>query len=201
MDKRFSFKPSPSRIGEVDEKVRFRASLLIKSSFFVSIKYCWSWMLTRFRCLRVFLWTVFKGCVESSRVFWVEYWKRYSSFEYFESSMESCTQALSILSRVWKVVLKLWVCWVEYGKSYSILDSSLSICPIPYSYSSRVWKVVLNLWVFWVEYGKLYSSFEYFESSMGSCTQALSILSRVWKVILDTRLIVEYLPDTVLILE
>ena len=47
-----------------------------------------------------------------------------------------------------------------------------------------------------------------------SCTQALSILSRVWevvlklcilsrvwKVILDTRLIVEYLPDTVLILE
>ena len=36
---------------------------------------------------------------------------------------------------------------------------------------------------------------------MGSCTQALSILSRVWKVILDTRLIVEYLPDTVLILE
>ena len=143
----------------------------------------------------------FHGCVESSRVFWVEYWKRYSSFEYFESSMESCTQALSILSRVWKVVLKLWVCWVEYGKSYSILDSSLSICPIPYSYSRRVWKVVLNLWVFWVEYGKLYSSFEYFESSMGSCTQALSILSRVWKVILDTRLIVEYLPDTVLILE
>ena len=51
------------------------------------------------------------------------------------------------------------------------------------------------------QYGKLYSSFEYFESSMGSCTQALSILSRVWKVILDTRLIVEYLPDTVLILE
>ena len=50
--------------------------------------------------------------------------------------MESCTQALSILSRVWKVG-----------------------------------------------------------------TQALSILSRVWKVILDTRLIVEYLPDTVLILE
>ena len=50
--------------------------------------------------------------------------------------MESCTQALSILSRVWEVVLKL-----------------------------------------------------------------LSILSRVWKVILDTRLIVEYLPDTVLILE
>ena len=36
---------------------------------------------------------------------------------------------------------------------------------------------------------------------MGSCTQALSILSRVWKVILDARLIVEYLPDTVLILE
>ena len=29
------------------------------------------------------------------------------SIEYFESSMESCTQALSILSRVWKVVLKL----------------------------------------------------------------------------------------------
>ena len=39
------------------------------------------------------------------------------------------------------------------------------------------------------------------ESSMESHTQALSILSRVWKVILDTRLIVEYLPDTVLILE
>ena len=36
---------------------------------------------------------------------------------------------------------------------------------------------------------------------MESHTQALSILSRVWKVILDTRLIVEYLPDTVLILE
>ena len=64
--------------------------------------------------------------------------------------MESCTQAMSMLSRVWEVVLKLY---------------------------------------------------EYFESSMGSCTQALSILSRVWKVILDTRLIVEYLPDTVLILE
>ena len=44
-------------------------------------------------------------------------------------------------------------------------------------------------------------SIEYFESSMESHTQALSILSRVWKVILDTRLIVEYLPDTVLILE
>ena len=36
---------------------------------------------------------------------------------------------------------------------------------------------------------------------MESHTQALSILSRVWKVILDTGLIVEYLPDTVLILE
>ena len=36
---------------------------------------------------------------------------------------------------------------------------------------------------------------------LGYHTQALSILSRVWKVILDTRLIVEYLPDTVLILE
>ena len=36
---------------------------------------------------------------------------------------------------------------------------------------------------------------------MESHTQALSILSRVWKVILDTRLIVEYLPDTVPILE
>ena len=49
----------------------------------------------------------FQGCVESSGVFRVKYRKRYSSFEYFESSMESCTQALSILSRVWKVVLKL----------------------------------------------------------------------------------------------
>ena len=36
---------------------------------------------------------------------------------------------------------------------------------------------------------------------MESHTQALSISSRVWKVILDTRLIVEFLPDTVLILE
>ena len=34
-------------------------------------------------------------------------WKLYSSFEYFESSMESGTQAMSILSRVWKAVLKL----------------------------------------------------------------------------------------------
>ena len=118
-----------------------------------------------------------------------------------EDMYSNLSRVLSTLSRVWKVILKLWVFWVEYGKSYSILDSSLSICPIPYSYSSRVWKVVLKLWVCWVEYGKLYSSFEYFESSMGSCTQALSILSRVWKVILDTRLIVEYLPDTVLILE
>ena len=37
----------------------------------------------------------------------VEYGKRYSSFEYFESSMESGTQAMSMLSRVWKAVLKL----------------------------------------------------------------------------------------------
>ena len=29
------------------------------------------------------------------------------AFEYFESSMESGTQAMSILSRVWKAVLKL----------------------------------------------------------------------------------------------
>ena len=85
--------------------------------------------------------------------------------------MESCTQALSILSRVWKVVLKL-----------------LSIL-------SRVWKVILDTRLIVeyfaryrthtrVEYGKLYSSYEYVESSMGSCTQALSILSRVWEVVL-----------------
>ena len=30
-----------------------------------------------------------------------------SGIEYFESSMESGTQAMSILSRVWKAVLKL----------------------------------------------------------------------------------------------
>ena len=102
--------------------------------------------------------------------------------------MESCTQALSILSRVWKVILDTRLI-VEYFARYRTHTR--------------------------VEYGKLYSSYEYvessmgsctqalsiFESSMGSCTQALSILSRVWKVILDTRLIVEYLPDTVLILE
>ena len=102
--------------------------------------------------------------------------------------MESCTQALSILSRVWKVILdtRLIVEYfaryrthtrVEYGKlysSYEYVESSMGSCT---------------------------QAFEYFESSMGSCTQALSILSRVWKVILDTRLIVEYLPDTVLILE
>ena len=99
--------------------------------------------------------------------------------------MESFTQALSILSRVWKVILDTRLV-VEYFARYRTHTR--------------------------VEYGKLYSSyeyvessmgscFEYFESSMGSCTQALSILSRVWKVILDTRLIVEYLPDTVLILE
>ena len=29
------------------------------------------------------------------------------AFEYFESSMESGTQAMSMLSRVWKAVLKL----------------------------------------------------------------------------------------------
>ena len=88
--------------------------------------------------------------------------------------MESCTQALSILSRVWKVILDTRLI-VEYFARYRTHTR--------------------------VEYGKLYSSYEYVESSMGSCTQALSILSRVWKVILDTRLIVEYLPDTVLILE
>ena len=102
--------------------------------------------------------------------------------------MESCTQALSILSRVWKVILdtRLIVEYfaryrthtrVEYGKlysSYEYVESSMGSCT---------------------------QAFEYFESSMRSCTQALSILSRVWKVILDTRLIVEYLPDTVLILE
>ena len=101
--------------------------------------------------------------------------------------MESCTQALSILSRVWKVILDTRLI-VEYVARYRTHTR--------------------------VEYGKLYSSYEYVESSMGSCTQALSILSRVWevvlklsilsrvrKVILDTRLIVEYLPDTVLILE
>ena len=102
--------------------------------------------------------------------------------------MESCTQALSILSRVWKVILDTRLI-VEYFARYRTHTR--------------------------VEYGKLYSSYEYVESSMGSCTQALSILSRVWevvlkllsilsrvwKVILDTRLIVEYLPDAVLILE
>ena len=71
--------------------------------------------------------------------------------------MESHTQALSILSRVWKV----------------ILDTRLIVEYLP--------DTVLILEV---EYGKLYSSYEYVESSMGSCTQALSILSRVWEVVL-----------------
>ena len=73
--------------------------------------------------------------------------------------MESHTQALSILSRVWKV----------------ILDTRLIVEYLPDN--------VLIL-EYLVEYGKLYSSYEYVESSMGSCTQALSILSRVWEVVL-----------------
>ena len=68
--------------------------------------------------------------------------------------MESCTQALSILSRVWKVILDTRLI-VEYFARYRTHTR--------------------------VEYGKLY---DYVESSMGSCTQALSILSRVWEVVL-----------------
>ena len=71
--------------------------------------------------------------------------------------MESCTQALSILSRVWKVILDTRLI-VEYFARYRTHTR--------------------------VEYGKLYSSYEYVELSMGSCTQALSILSRVWEVVL-----------------
>ena len=69
--------------------------------------------------------------------------------------MESCTQALSILSRVWKVILDTRLI-AEYFARYRTHTR--------------------------VEYGKLYSSYEYVESSMGSCTQALSILSRVWEL-------------------
>ena len=72
--------------------------------------------------------------------------------------MGSCTQALSILSRVWKVILDTRLI-VEYlPDTVLILDR--------------------------VEYGKRYSSFEYFELSMESGTQAMSMLSRVWKAVL-----------------
>ena len=71
--------------------------------------------------------------------------------------MGSCTQALSILSRVWKVILDTRLI-VEYFARYRTHTR--------------------------VEYGKRYSSFEYFESSMESGTQAMSMLSRVWKAVL-----------------
>ena len=53
--------------------------------------------------------------------------------------MESGTQALSILSRVWKAVLKLWVCWVEYGKRYSSYEYVESS-----TYSSRILEYAMS---------------------------------------------------------
>ena len=96
--------------------------------------------------------------------------------------MEGCTERTEIFGMVWKPVP-------------SVPKRSVGYIP------AEIPAVYLGTYRTEHTLGKLYSSFEYFESSMGSCTQALSILSRVWKVILDTRLIVEYLPATVLILE
>ena len=59
--------------------------------------------------------------------------------------MESCTQALSILSRVWKVILDTRLI-VEYFARYRTHTRvELESCTQAMSMLSRVWEVVLKL--------------------------------------------------------